>query len=174
MGKSLAQNILEHLLLCVPRLAVSALFVPYGQGLGRSLREMEKIAASCPHDFSQYSRGTVSVTLQRMKKKKLVSISGANRGAIWKITQKGRSHFRNAETDFGLPPEDGKTRVFMFDVPEDRKGERNWLRRELVSCDYTSLQKSVYIGKRPLPATLLKELDGRGLLEHVHIVSLEI
>ena len=174
MKESLAKNILGHLLICVSRLAINSLFIPYGQTLGRTLRKLDRVATQCTHDFSGYSRNTVSVTLQRMKKKELVSVSGANKGAIWKITKKGRSHFRSVEVDYGLPPEDGKTRLFMFDIPEDRKGERNWLRAELVSCDYTPLQKSVFIGKRPLPAKLFKELDRRDLLVHVQVVGLDV
>ncbi len=173
MAKSLVREILEHLAICAPRLMVDSLFIPYGQSLGRTLRQIEKLAALCPHDFSGHSRGTVSVTLHRMKKNKLVSISGPKKKAIWRITQKGKSHFKNIEKGISLPPEDGKTRVIMFDIPEDRRVERNWLRGELSACDYTPLQKSVFMGTRPLPTRLLEELESRGLLSHIHVVGLE-
>lgn len=68
MKHSIALELLEHLLVCGSSLMVSALFVPYGQGLGRSLRELERQAESCPHDFSLRSRETLSATLSRLKK----------------------------------------------------------------------------------------------------------
>ena len=61
----------------------------------------------------------------------------------------------------------------LFDVPEERKAERDWLRAELLSCDYTPLQKSVFLGLRPLPAVLLEELKSKDLLSHIHVVGLE-
>ena len=173
MGKSLVREILEHLAVCAPRLMVDSLFIPYGQSLGRTLRQIEESAALCPHDFSGHSRGTVSVTLHRMKKNKLVSVSGPKKKAIWRITQKGKGHFKNIEKGTNLLPEDGKTRVIMFDIPEDRRAERNWLRVELSACDYTPLQKSVFMGLRPLPTRLLEELKSRGLISYVHVVGLE-
>ncbi len=174
MKKSLAQEILGHLLTCCPKLVVGALFVPYGQGLGRRLRELEKITDSCQHYFSRHSPTTISVTLNRMKKQKLVSVTGPNKKAVWRITQEGRNHFKKiSKNNAVLPPEDGKTRIAMFDISEDRKPERDWLRAKLLASDYTPLQKSVFLGTRPLPKELLRELDYRGLLAHVHVVALE-
>lgn len=173
MGKSLVQEILEHLLVCCSRLAVGALFVPYGQSLSRSLRKVEEVAADCPHDFSKHSRSTVSVTLQRMKKHNLVTARGSHKKAVWQITKRGRNHFKGTMDSLVLPPEDGKIRVFMFDIPEDRRGERNRLRAELLSCGYSPLQKSVFIGKRPLPTKLFKELRERNLMSYIHVAGLE-
>lgn len=176
MQKSLVREILAHLVTCAPRMMVSSLFIPYGQSLGRALRELEEEAARCPHDFSNRSPTTVSVTLHRMKKQKLVSMSGPKKKAVWRITQKGKHHFREMKdprSEFDLPPEDDKTRLFVFDIPENRKGDRNWLRRELIACDYTPLQKSVFMGLRPLSAKLLEALKSRELLSHIHIVGLE-
>lgn len=174
MEKSLVQEILEHLIICGSRLMLDSFFTPYGQSLGQALREAERSASLCPHDFSGHSRGTVSVTLHRMKKKNLVLLSGSKKKAMWHITRKGRDHFKSTSGGIVLPPEDGKTRVVMFDVPEDRRGERNWLRKELLACDYAPLQKSVFMGTRPFPVKLLKEFKSRGLLSYVHVVGIEV
>lgn len=169
----MVQELLGHLLVCGSRFALGSLFVPYGQGLRQTLREARELATRCTHDFSRRSRGTVSVTLYRMKKQKLVSASGPHKRTIWKITQKGKGYFKDAKNDFDLLPEDGKTRVVMFDIPEDRRGERNWLRTELLSCNYSPLQKSVFVGKRPLPTELLKKIRERKLVANIHVVGLE-
>ncbi len=170
MKKSLGKEILGHLIICGSNLVVNSLFIPYGQSLKQTLRKIDKTAARCPHNFSDYSKNTVSVTLQRMKKKKFITASKLTRKTIWRITNEGKRHFKKIPI---LPPEDGKTRIVMFDIPEERRVERNWLRAELLSCDYTLLQKSVFIGKRPLPRKLLEELKDKKLISHVHIVGLE-
>lgn len=175
MKQSLSKQILEHLVLCGARLVLGALFIPYDRGLRRSLREMEELLDECHHDFSGHSPQTVSVTLHRMKKRKLVTFSGSNRKAVWRITQEGRNHFKNSksENEFDLPPKDGKTRIVVFDIPEDRRRDRNWLRIELYGCDYAPLQRSVFIGTRPLPTKLFEELRVRALLSHVHVIGVE-
>lgn len=162
-------------MICGPTIMISALFIPYGQSLGRTIREVERAAGQCPHDFSGHSQETVSTTLSRMKKRKLVVFSGPNKKAIWRITANGRRHFKKAETknNFDLPPEDGKTRVVVFDIPESKCSGRNWLRAKLLECDFAPLQKSVYIGTRPLPDKLLRELKDRELFSYVHIMGLE-
>lgn len=173
MKKSLTREILAHLVTCGSKLMLSSLFVPYGQSLGQSLREAEEIAASCPHDFSRHSKNTISTTLSVMKRQKLISARGPKKKTVWRLTQKGKNHFKNLESGFNLPPKDGKLRLFIFDIPENRRQERNWLRTELVSCDYSPLQKSVYMGARPLPAKLLRDLNKRGLFSYVKIVGLD-
>ncbi len=171
--RSLTLEILGHLVLCGPTFMINALFVPYGQTLGRRLREAERFAARCPHNFSGYAQTTVSATLSRMKKRKLVAISGPKKKAIWRIAANGRRHFKKMKNVLELPLEDGKTRVVVFDIPEDRHGERNWLRSQLLACDFTPLQKSVFMGIRPLPERLLKEFKDRGLRAYIHIMGLE-
>lgn len=53
---------------------------------------------------------------------------------------------------------DGKYRVVIFDIPEKERKMRNWLRQELYLLNYQKLQESVFIGKYPLPADLIKDL----------------
>ena len=171
--KPLTWQMLEHLMICAPTVLIGALFIPYGQSFGRALREAEHLAERCPHDFSNHSRETISATLSRMKKRKFVTVSGPNKKAIWRITTNGKRHFKMTKNDFELLPEDGKTRIVVFDIPENRHGERNWLRKQLLACDFTSLQKSVFIGTRPLPEKLLKEFKDRELTQFVHIMGLD-
>lgn len=166
-------EILEHLATCGSRLTLDALMTPYGENLGQSLRKLERSAARCTHDFSTHSRKTVSVTLSRMKRGRLVFSDGPKRKALWRITKKGKTHFKYPEPGELLPPKDGKTRIIMFDIPEERRAERNWLRKELVGCDYAPLQKSIFMGLRPLPKILLDELRERRLTPYVRIVGLE-
>jgi len=57
---------------------------------------------------------------------------------------------------------DGKIRLVIFDIPENKAHLRNLIRDELRILNYQYLQKSVYIGKAPLPLSFyqnLKELQ---------------
>ena len=54
-------------------------------------------------------------------------------------------------------PWDGKLRIVIFDIPEHKKGWRDWIRQELILLQFQQLQKSVHIGKYPLPESFYKE-----------------
>lgn len=154
---------------------IHSLFVPYGQGLGRSIREVERLAERCPHDLSPQSRETISVTLSRLKQKGLVANRGPRNKTLWEITSAGKRHFGSAGVRGAnaLPPKDGKVRLVVFDIPEDEREKRSWLRRRLLACDFTPLQKSVWVGKRMLPKELLRELKDLRISRYIHVFGLE-
>ncbi len=45
--------------------------------------------------------------------------------------------------------------VVMYDIPKDKRKERNWFRRHLRKFDYVMIQKSVWVGPSPLPKDFL-------------------
>jgi DNA-binding transcriptional regulator PaaX len=141
--------------------------------MGRALREMERELDSCHHDFSGHSQETVSATLSKLKRRGMVKTKGPKKKTIWFITKHGRAHFRTTNMGEDLPPKDGKIRLVLYDIPEEKASYRVWLRHRLFVCDYTFLQKSVWLGTRPLPKELLKGLKERGLTSYVHVVGLE-
>lgn len=171
--RSIARDILEHLIICGSSLMVSALFTPYGQSLSRAISEAERQADRCPHDFSGHSKGTVSTILTRLKTRGLVANKGPKKKTVWQLTKQGRKHFQLMSAISELPSEDGKMRLVIFDIPEGERGKRAWLRSRLFVCGYRSLQKSVWIGTRPLPEELHAELTKRELNKYVHVVGLE-
>lgn len=44
-----------------------------------------------------------------------------------------------------------KNLIVMYDIPHEKKKERDWFRRQLVNFDYVMIQKSVWVGPSPLP-----------------------
>lgn len=76
-------------------------------------------------------------------------------------------------TAYDLPPRDHIMRIVSFDIPEKERRKRNWLRRELLACDYTTLHQSVFIGQRPLPHEFIKKIDELNLARCLHIASIE-
>lgn len=68
---------------------------------------------------------------------------------------------------------DGKYRVVIFDIPEEKSGHRNWLREELYLLEYKLLQKSVFIGKHPLPKNLIKIIKRKKIGNYVNYILAE-
>ena len=51
-----------------------------------------------------------------------------------------------------------KNLLLIYDIPEGRKKERDWFRRQLVKFEYIMIQKSAWIGPSPLPKDFLMYL----------------
>ncbi|MFA5095371.1 MAG: CRISPR-associated endonuclease Cas2 [Candidatus Paceibacterota bacterium] len=51
-----------------------------------------------------------------------------------------------------------KNLILMYDIPEQQKKERDWLRRHLIKFGYIMIQKSVWVGPSPLPKDFLDYL----------------
>ncbi|MDP3764114.1 MAG: hypothetical protein Q8Q95_00630 [bacterium] len=118
----------------------------------------------------EFSSRTFSVILSRLKKQGLVSRTGSRKKSLWSITQQGRDSFN--VVDLGLPKEDGVARLVMFDIPELERKKRDLVRLELIACGYRQLQKSVWMGYRPLPEGFIVLLDNLKLKNKVQIVSI--
>ncbi len=65
---------------------------------------------------------------------------------------------------------DGKYRVVIFDIPEKQSDARDWLRSELYLLNYKKLQKSVFIGKNPLPGDLIEDIKNRKIGNFVNYI----
>jgi|SRR3989338_3465991 len=48
-----------------------------------------------------------------------------------------------------------KNLLLIYDIPEGRKKERDWFRRQLKNFDFVMIQKSVWVGPSPLPPNFL-------------------
>ena len=70
-----------------------------------------------------------------------------------------------------VPPSDGIMRLVIFDIPEKERKKRRALRAELISFNFSQLQKSVWAGENPLPEDFLSFLDELNLKNKVHIFS---
>jgi len=68
---------------------------------------------------------------------------------------------------------DGKYRVVIFDIPEEKRKTRDWLRQELYLVKYNLLQESVFIGKCPLPQDLIKEIKKKKIGNYVNYLLVD-
>ena len=51
-----------------------------------------------------------------------------------------------------------KNLLLMYDIPEGKKKERDWFRRQLKNFDFVMIQRSVWVGPSPLPVEFLAYL----------------
>jgi hypothetical protein len=56
-----------------------------------------------------------------------------------------------------------KNLIVMYDIPHEKKKERDWFRRQLVSFGYEMIQKSVWVGPSPLPKEFMDYIKFIGL-----------
>jgi|SRR3989344_1931688 len=112
---------------------------------------------------------TVRNTLSRLKKKGLVK----NTNGKWSISEEGKdfliSKKRNIKSFFPLGNRSNKSEnklLVIFDIPEKKKRHRDWLRHELISLDFSLIQKSVWLGP-PLPKEFIQYLDEIRILQYI-------
>lgn len=114
---------------------------------------------------------TVRHSLWRLQKQGFVK----KEGKLYRLTDKGKKL-----ADYILKRKkiinkdwDKKYRVVIFDIPEKRSRERDWLRQELYFLEYKKLQESVFISKHPLVPDLVKEIKRKKLGNYVNYLLVD-
>jgi CRISPR-associated endonuclease Cas2 len=74
----------------------------------------------------------------------------------YSITKEGKKYLDTHKQDlkqFTTPfkKSDSKDLILMFDIPQEKRGHRDWLRRQLKEFGYIMVQQSVWVGPSPLP-----------------------
>jgi len=122
--------------------------------------------------FSNYSAGSLRGTMSHLLKEGFVEDSNGLR-----VTPKGKEYIwrkfhslKQFDSRFkkGMP----KNLIVMFDIPEAKKAEREWLRWHLKKFGYSMIQKSVWVGPSPLPKEFLDYVGSIGLKENVKTFKL--
>jgi DNA-binding transcriptional regulator PaaX len=103
-------------------------------------------------------------TMSRLSKKGFIETKSGK----WGLTKSGKEYFENKRKlsmKFSSPFKLNapKNLLLMFDIPESKKLERNWLRRHLKEFQYFMIQKSVWVGPSPLPKKFLEYTKEMGL-----------
>ncbi len=174
---SLTRDILEHL--AESGKGLLGVFFPPGYSYTDPSRRILGLDRPCRHRFDPSQKLSLSTILSRLRKEGLVARDGAKKKSSWRITRKGKERLRISvvaeslpKVGYMLPKKDGKVRIVMFDIPERQRRKRDWLRMQLLACDFEPLQKSVWTGARPLPEELIEEIDALDLGAYVHIMSI--
>ncbi len=124
----------------------------------------------------------IKTTIWRLKKQGLIKTDSHGE---WRTTQKGKEYLKKASSkdrifELGYGGYDNhqleirKTPlIVIFDIPEKQKVKRYWLRVELKILGFKQLQKSVWIGKGPLPEKFIKKLVELNIFQYIHIFEIK-
>lgn len=114
---------------------------------------------------------TIRQSIRRLRKHGFVEKSEGK----YRLTKKGRGFAQHVCETMNVINKkwDGKYRVVIFDIPEEKSDSRNWLRDELNLLEYKFLQKSVFIGKHSLPKNLIKAIKKKQIGNYVNYILAE-
>lgn len=118
--------------------------------------------------FKNLKTNNARIILHRLQNKGLIKKNDGDYG----LTSLGLKYFYKLKEPKKEKQWDGKWRLITFDIPENIRRERQWLRIQLLGFDYLPLQKSVFIGKQPLDEDIFKEIIGRKLNNFIRIMTI--
>jgi len=148
--------------------ALSGILKGPREGIGKTYERILKLKSVQDYyeELKNLKENSARIILWRLEKKGLV----AKKQKYYQLTNLGLKVVKKIQKVIEQPW-DGKWRIVMFDIPEKRRAERNWLRFQLVAFDYKPLQKSVFIGQKPLDEDFYKELLNRDLNQWVRLIT---
>ena len=119
----------------------------------------------------KFKKNTIEINISRLKKQGLIT---EDKDKKFCLTAKGEEMVAYIKDRHSIleKPWDKKIRVVVFDIPERERNLREWLRTELGLLLFKPLQKSVYIGKYPIPDDLYQNLIKNNLFNDVHIFTI--
>ena len=138
-----------------------------------SFKLMKDLFGIQGYGYNLIKDSTLQVNMYRLFQKGLIAKDPKQK--IYYLTPKGQKAAMEIKSRYVQQVSDkswdGKFRIFVFDIPEKKKGWREAIRRELVISQFRQMQKSVYIGKYPLPEDFYQELEDNNILQHIFLLT---
>ncbi len=126
-------------------------------------------------DFKHYKYQTLANRCSDLKNKGYIKGVNGTYLITYKgeefLSQKSRSFLKAFESE--EKANDSKNLLLLYDIPEDKKSERDWFRRQLVKFHFIMIQRSVWVGPSPLPKDFLEYLKSVGLKDTIKTFKLE-
>lgn len=128
--------------------AVSGIILGTGI-LGPSL---PMVLAGAVKIWKEINRRDLGRIIKRLEKQEMITIKEKDGKTLIEITEKGKRRlleydFQNIELK--AKRRDGKWRLILFDIPEDKKANRNVFREKLEQIGCVRLQDSVFVSAFP-------------------------
>ena len=146
---------------------------PYkGTGGGRSRAANTKIS---PQEEKRAQRRRYDNLVYRLKQQGLLEVVEKEGKKFFRLTSEGKRKLAKSREVPSLPSTHYETKkderfvIVMFDIPEQERKKRAWLRAVLINLGFSMAQKSVWIGKVRIPQTLIDDLVKLNLDDFVEI-----
>lgn len=115
-------------------------------------------------------KSSLSQALKRLREGGLIEQVKLKDDIIIKLTEEGRDLISDRFEDKDW---DGKWRVVIFDIPEEKRIIRNLFRRNLKKWGFKHLQKSVWVSKRNVFDKLESYIKDLGIEKWVIVMEAE-
>jgi len=155
-------------------MTLSDILLAYLKSNKSNYKEMRKYlhGYSKTHQEKEPSNQTISTTLYRLKKRGLLTKDSET----FQTTYQGNKYLDTNNKSLKFFHRDQKKNssrkiICMFDIPEDIRHKRNWLRNQLEILDFALLQNSVWIGPAPLPRDFVAYLTKLELTQHIKFLE---
>ena len=126
-------------------------------------------------DFKYYKYQTLANRCSTLKSRGYIKEVNGTYFITYKgeefLLKKDKMVFKKFEAN--KTDKDPKNLLLLYDVPEDKKAHRDWLRRELINFNYIMIQRSVWVGPSPLPKEFTEYLKSIGLKDSIKTFKLE-
>jgi len=126
-------------------------------------------------DFKHYKYQTLANRCSDLKNKGYIKELNGTFSITYKgeefLNQKSRDILKVFEAERG--DKDPKNLLLLYDIPENKRSERNWFRRQLVKFHFVMIQRSVWVGPAPLSKDFLDYLKNVGLKDTIKTFKLE-
>ncbi|MGC8776274.1 MAG: hypothetical protein ACP5QN_03115 [Minisyncoccia bacterium] len=114
--------------------------------------------------------------LNRLKKQGFIQKQEKDKKSIWSITKLGLEKLKILKKQnfpiYYKKEKENSLMIVTFDIPEQERYKRDWLRNVLVYLDFKFLQQSVWIGKTKIPEEFIENLREQKMLNYVHIFKI--
>jgi DNA-binding transcriptional regulator PaaX len=114
--------------------------------------------------------------MYRLKKEGLIEKRGYGENSIFSISKKGLKKIKEEENKL-LPeinytkPKGDKIILVSFDIPEEKRNKRDWLRRALAYLGFENIHQSVFITKGKMPKKFFMDLKKIKLINYIEIIE---
>ena len=92
--------------------------------------------------------------IYRLKKKGFIIQNGMDLS----LSPKGIFYYKNPYKHIKEKFEKKNKIIFIFDIPENKRKVREWVRNQIKFWDFEMIQKSVWVGYGPLPLDFINRL----------------
>lgn len=117
-------------------------------------------------------KSDLAQALKRLREQGLIKQDNLDtQEIVLKLTDSGREVISGSIIEFEQPNWDGKWRIVIFDIPEEKRVIRNLFRRNLKKWGFKKLQKSVWISKMDIYERLENYVKDLGIERWVTIIE---
>ena len=113
-----------------------------------------------------FKKSEFSQALKRLREGGFISEERVDEKLLFKLTDSGKFLIDEPEEEW-----DGRWRIVIFDIPEEKRVIRNLFRRNLKKWGFKHLQKSVWINKKNVYNKLEEYIKNLGIEKWVAIIE---